>query len=145
VGALDGKHVMIEKPPNSQSLYINYKKHFSIVLMAIAGPDYKFTAIDVGHVGSSCDGGIFQHCKLGHKVIDSEFHFPPARTIPKYAKKKSFPHVIVADEAFPLRKNLMRPYPGRSSGRQPHDEWYHNKRLSRARRIVENAFGKHKY
>ena len=49
------------------------------------------------------------------------------------------PYVIVGDEAFPLQNHLMRPYPGRGC---PEDQQVFNYRLSRARRIVENAFGK---
>ncbi|CAH1959916.1 unnamed protein product [Acanthoscelides obtectus] len=45
--------------------------------------------------------------------------------------------IIVADAAFPLKTYLMKPYP-----RTPtHKEQVFNYRLSRARRIVENAFG----
>ena len=40
--------------------------------------------------------------------------------------EKRTPHVIVGADAFPLSNNLMKPYPHR---------------LSRARRVVENAFG----
>jgi len=46
--------------------------------------------------------------------------------------------VFIGDEAFPLMENLMKPYGKHSSG---HDEHIFNYRLSRARRVVENAFG----
>ncbi|CAH1976860.1 unnamed protein product [Acanthoscelides obtectus] len=42
IGSVDGKHVTIKRPNNSGSNYWCYLHKYSIVLMAIVGPDYKF-------------------------------------------------------------------------------------------------------
>lgn len=48
------------------------------------------------------------------------------------------PYVFVGDDAFPLKHNLMKPYPAESI-RRP--ERVFNYRLSKARRVIENTFG----
>lgn len=48
------------------------------------------------------------------------------------------PFVMVSDEAFPLKKNLLRPYPHRGLDARKRR---FNQRLSRARRFVECTFG----
>lgn len=48
------------------------------------------------------------------------------------------PYMFVADETYPLRVDLMKPYPHRQLNRE---QRLFNYRLSRERRTVENAFG----
>jgi hypothetical protein len=50
------------------------------------------------------------------------------------------PHVFVGDNAFLLKTYLMRPYP-RSQSNGDSVKSIFNYGLSRARRVVENAFG----
>ena len=57
-GAMDGKHVVIQSPGRSGSLYYNYK---GIVLMALIDADYRFIYVDIGEYGSNSDSGIFKN------------------------------------------------------------------------------------
>lgn len=64
-------------------------------------------------------------------------NLPSPRPLP--GKNKDIPFVILADEAFALTNNVMKPYSGvHKIGSK---ERVFNYRLSRARRTVENAFG----
>lgn len=136
IGAVDGKHVVITAPPRSGSTYFNYKNTHSIVLMAIANAQYKFIYIDVGCNGRIADGGVFNKCSFAVAMKNNQLHLPkpialPGRTMP-------VPFLLVADDAFSMKPNVLKPYSGRSLSVS---QRVFNYRLSRARRIVENAFG----
>ena len=59
--AIDGKHVVMQYPAKVGSYYYNYKNTHSIVLMAVAGPDYECLYADVGTNGRVSDGGVWNN------------------------------------------------------------------------------------
>ena len=136
LGALDGKHVAIKRPSNSGSLYYNYKGFFSIVMLALVDANYKFMWVDVGTNGSSSDSQIFNSCDLKEMIEDDKLGIPPAAPFP--GGDRDVPYFFVGDDAFALRSFMMKPYSRRDL---PRPQAAFNYRLSRARRIVENAFG----
>ncbi|XP_063231519.1 uncharacterized protein LOC134535981 isoform X1 [Bacillus rossius redtenbacheri] len=136
IGTLDGKHCVIQKLPNSGSAFFNYKSAHIIVLLALCDARYCFTIVDIGAPGRHCDGAIFAASRFGRALNNRQLHIPPPRTLPN--SEKVSPFVIVADAAFPLKENIMRPYPDR---RLTPSKRIYNYRHSRARRVSENAFG----
>ncbi|XP_017875316.1 protein ALP1-like [Ceratina calcarata] len=133
---IDGKHVVIEAPTNFGSQYYNYKKTFSTVLLILVNANYKFIALDVGGYGKSSDGGIFANSVLGRRLEAGTLDVSKDRELP--GSEVTTSHVIVADEAFPLKTYLLRPYPG---AELRHDRRIFNYRLIRAKRTEDNTFG----
>lgn len=136
IGAIDGKHIVIQAPPNSGSMFFNYKKTFSIILLALVDAHCNFIAVDVGAYGKDSDGGVFAKSQLGKALQQENLNIPARSTIPN--TDIPVPYVIVGDEAFPLKTYLMRPYPGDNLNDRKRN---FNYRLCRARRTSENTFG----
>jgi hypothetical protein len=135
-GALDGKHVAIKKPFDSGSMYHNYKGFFSIVLMALVDADYKFIWVDIGGMGHMSDAQIFNVSELREFLETCQIGLPKPDRLPHDDKDTAY--YIVGDDAFALQTWLMKPF---STKHLTHDQRIFNYRLSRARRVVENAFG----
>ena len=136
LGALDGKHIKIQCPKGGGSLYYNYKGFHSVILMALVDADYRFIWVDVGSNGSAGDAQVFNGGKLKQAIVTGSLNFPPPDALPN--DDKEIPYFIIGDDAFALQKWMMKPFSLRILTKS---QRIYNYRLSRARRIVENAFG----
>ena len=76
IGALDGKHVAIKCPQKSGSLYFNYKRFYSIVMLALVDADYKFIWLDVGCNGAASDAQIWNSCELLEVIQNNTVGIP---------------------------------------------------------------------
>lgn len=137
LGAIDGKHIRIENFPHAGSMNFNYKKHYSIVLLAIADADYNFLFVDIGAYGKDCDSSIFQNTEFWRRLMANELDIPQARSLTLEMGLK-VPYVFVADNAFAINEHILRDF---SNHNLSIKQRVFNYRLHRARRYVECAFG----
>ena len=136
LGSLDGKHIAIKKPRRGGSLYYNYKKFHSIILLALVDANYKFLYVDIGAEGSAGDAGTWGKCNF-HEAIEKDLlRIPESCPLPN--DDTPVPYHLIGDDAFALKTWMMKPFSHQS---QVHEEKIFSYRLSRARRVVENAFG----
>ena len=108
LGTIDGKHVRIQKPTNGDSFYYNYKHTHSIILMAIAGPEYECLYADVGSNGRGNDSGIWNKTSSPQGIQDGSFKLPKDKKLPN---GEITPYVFLGDDAFALKKFMMKPFP----------------------------------
>ena len=95
----------MQAPAKSGSLFFNYKKSFSIVLLALCNASYQFTAVDIKEAGRQSDGGVFANSNLGRSVVNDYFNLPQPKKL--YGESEFlFPYALLGDDAFPTRHNL---------------------------------------
>ncbi|XP_068204670.1 putative nuclease HARBI1 [Palaemon carinicauda] len=104
--------------------------------MAVADATYKFLYVDVGAEGGASDGGTGSNCSLHDAVEENRAEVPQPELLPN--DDHPVPNHFVGDDTFALRTWMMKPF---SYGSQVLRERIYSHRLSRARRVVENAFG----
>ena len=76
VGAIDGKHIGMNKPQKSGSDYYNYKGFFSLVLLALVYAEYRFMWIYCGSSDSCSDAPILNRSDLRERIEDGSLGLP---------------------------------------------------------------------
>ena len=146
IAAIDGKHIAMKNPVQGASEFYNYKGFHSIILMGIFSHDYQFLSHDVGCQGHISDGGVWAHSNFCKELKNGQLNFPKSRPLPvsadllwkNFGEDECMPFILVGDNAFPLTKNMMKPYPEKKLDDRKR---IFNYCLSRFRRVSENVFG----
>ena len=94
------------------------------------------TLIDIAEAGRQSDGGVFSNSNLGYAIVNDLLDFPEPENVNDSDFK--LPFVFVADDTFPMRTNLVKPY---SAFHLDLEKLITNYRISIGRRIIENSFG----
>ena len=81
-------------------------------MLALVDANYRFTYVNVGCNGRINDGGVLKSSSLPEALNNDLLGIPPARRPADFETK--LPYVIAADDAFPLKNNLMKLFPFRN-------------------------------
>ncbi|CAF0962216.1 unnamed protein product [Rotaria sordida] len=108
IGALNGIHISVKSPLELETDHYNYKKFYSVIMLAVVNCDLEFTYINFGASGQCNDGSVYTRSNLS-KVLQHSIYEDYYMMI-NCIKIQS--HLIV-DSAFVLDRTLMKPFPER--------------------------------
>ena len=137
VGAIDGSHIPISAPLLNHTDYYNRKGWYSVILQGLVDHSYRFLDVYVGWPGSVHDARVFAHSTLYTSLSGREL-LPSNKAIT--LNGVNVPLYIIGDSAYPLETWLMKPFTQNTAVTPQHKTY--NYRISRARVVAENAFGR---
>ena len=132
VGAIDGTFITIDKPRErdvqNPDNYFNRKSYFSITMIATCDTDLNFTYVYAGGPSRFHDSRVFYLSSLGQMITETPLHL-----------FQNEDQHIIGDTGFPLSRHLMTPY--KNNGHLSNAQKTYNTNLSKARQVIERAFG----
>ena len=107
-----------------------------MTFMAVSDAKHRFIIVESGASGKRADANIYHKSTFAKKLRNGNLQVPPP--CPVKGVQGQMPFFFVGDNAYPRSENFAIPFKGLHLR---DEEMVHNYRISRARRIVENAFG----
>ncbi|XP_042326176.1 protein ANTAGONIST OF LIKE HETEROCHROMATIN PROTEIN 1-like isoform X1 [Sceloporus undulatus] len=135
VGAIDGCHIPIIAPAHEGAQYINRKQTHSMILQATCDHNGIFLDLFTGFAGSNHDTFLLKESPIYH-ALKAGIYVPGRPTV-TIAGKRVGP-ILLGDGGYPIKPFLLIPFKVGHSKR----EGVYNRRLSKARCIVERSFGR---
>ncbi|KAK9979860.1 hypothetical protein ABG768_013268 [Culter alburnus] len=136
VGAIDGSHIPILGPEDYHKEYFNRKGWHSIILQAVVDGRGLFWNVFVGAPGSLHDARVLRLSGLWG-LVDRGLLLPD---VTKNICGHDVGYFVLGDAAYPLKSWLMKPFT--DNGQLTPQKLVYNQKTSRARVVVENAFGR---
>lgn len=136
IGAIDGSHIPVRAPLLNHTDYYNRKGWYSILVQAVVDHRYLFRNINVGWPGSVHDARVFANSELYAQATSNVILQGDSRQILGH----DVPPFLIGDSAYPLLPWLLKPFADNIA--LTPEQKHFNYRLSRARIVVENAFGR---
>ena len=135
VAALDGTHIPILKPTECPSDYYNCKGFYSILIQGVVDSQGCFIDVNIGWPGKVHDARVLANSTFYHKATSGNLFSDWKRVI----NGVEVPLLVLGDPGYPLLPWLMKPFT--DNGHLTAAERHYNYCQSRARMVVENAFG----
>ncbi|XP_065893423.1 uncharacterized protein [Dysidea avara] len=135
-GAIDSTHIPVRAPAMSHTDYYNRKGWYSIIVQGVVDHNYLFRNVYCGWPGSVHDARVLANSALYRKATSGELLQGNTLTV----LSQEIPVFLVGDSAYPLSTWLMKPFPHNTALSTAQRNF--NYRLSRARIVSENAFGR---
>ncbi len=121
LGALDGSHVKIKKPPTDDAEEFRCRKgYMSVNVQCICSPDLKFTNIVARWKGSTHDSRIWRNSHIYSRFLANEFE-----------------GYLLGDNGYPCTSHVLTPLLQPTSPPERH----YNASHIRTRNAIERAFG----
>ena len=135
VGAIDGTHFPVTAPEHDAFDYFDRYQRYSISAQGVVTGDLQFLSISTGYPGSLHDGRVLRNSWIFDAAQQRRILASPCVTVNNTLIRP----ILLGDSAYPLTPWLMKPFS--DTGSLTEDQKRFNYELSRARVVVERAFG----